>query len=122
VNLWLGAAALIGIQFFTDPTWLLVPMIGIGFAWASILSIPYALLCDVLPARKMGVYMGIFNFFIVIPQLVAVGSMGFLLDALFDDQPIAMLTLGGVSFIVAGLAVLRVKSEHEAPAGATVAP
>jgi maltose/moltooligosaccharide transporter len=83
-------------------------MVGIGFAWASILSMPYALLCDALPARKMGVYMGIFNFFIVIPQLVAVGSMGFLLEAFFGGEPIRMLMLGGVSFIVAGLCVLRV--------------
>ncbi len=122
VNLWLGAAALISIQFFADPTWLLLPMVGIGFAWASILSIPYALLCDVLPAKKMGVYMGIFNFFIVIPQLVAVGSMGFLLEAVFGGQPIAMLALGGVSFIAAGVSVLWVRSEHVAPAGAALAP
>jgi maltose/moltooligosaccharide transporter len=107
-NLALGAVALIGIGWVDDPDWLLLPMVGIGFAWASILSMPYALLCDALPARKMGVYMGIFNFFIVIPQLVAVGSMGFLLEAFFGGEPIRMLMLGGVSFIVAGLCVLRV--------------
>src|SRR3546814_2245448 len=54
-----------------DPQWLLLSMVGVGFAWASILSLPYAMLSDTVPAAKMGVYMGIFNFFIVIPQLVA---------------------------------------------------
>jgi maltose/moltooligosaccharide transporter len=108
VNLWLGALSLLSFQWIPDPDWLLLPMVGIGFAWASILSIPYALLCDALPARKMGVYMGIFNFFIVIPQLVAVGSMGFVLAAFFDGRPILMLALGGASFVLAGLAVLRV--------------
>ncbi len=53
-----------------DPDWLLLSMVGVGFAWASILSLPYALLAGSVPSRKMGVYMGIFNFFIVIPQLV----------------------------------------------------
>ncbi|MFN9729864.1 MAG: MFS transporter [Pseudomonadota bacterium] len=108
VNLWLGALALVSFQWISDPDWLLLPMVGVGFAWASILSIPYALLCDALPAKKMGVYMGIFNFFIVIPQLVAVGSMGFVLEAFLGGQPILMLALGGASFVIAGLAVLRV--------------
>jgi maltose/moltooligosaccharide transporter len=115
-NLLLGAAGLIGIQWITDPDWLLLPMVGVGFAWASILSLPYAMLCDALPARKMGVYMGIFNFFIVIPQLVAVGSMGFMLEAFFDGEPIRMLVLGGASFIVAGLCVLRVAEPRSEPA------
>jgi maltose/moltooligosaccharide transporter len=116
VNLWLGAVSLVSFQWISDPDWLLLPMVGIGFAWASIVSIPYALLSNALPARKMGVYMGIFNFFIVIPQLVAVGSMGFLLEAFFDGEPIRMLVLGGVSFIVAGLCVLRVAEPRSEPA------
>jgi maltose/moltooligosaccharide transporter len=108
INLGLGALALLSIPWIQDPTWLLVPMVGIGFAWASIVSLPYALLSDALPAHKMGVYMGIFNFFIVIPQLVAVGSMGFLLEALFDGQPMRLVALGGVSFAIAALAMLLV--------------
>jgi maltose/moltooligosaccharide transporter len=108
VNLWLGALSLLALRWMPDADWLLLPMVGIGFAWASILSIPYALLCDALPARKMGVYMGIFNFFIVIPQLVAVGGMGFVLQAFLGGEPMAMLALGGASFVLAGLAVLRV--------------
>lgn len=111
VNLGLGALAMFAFSWISDPAWLLLPMVGIGFAWASILSIPYALLCDALPAQKMGVYMGIFNFFIVIPQLVAVGSMGFILEAFFDKQPMHMLLLGGVSYVIAGLLVLRVREE-----------
>jgi maltose/moltooligosaccharide transporter len=108
VNLWIGGVALISFQFIRDPTWLLVSMLGIGFAWASILSLPYALLSDSVPARKMGLYMGIFNFFIVIPQLVAASMLGFLLKALFGGAPIYALILGGLSFVIAGVFVLRV--------------
>ncbi len=108
INLWLGAAALVAFLFIRDPDWLLVSMIGIGFAWASILSLPYAMLCDCLPAKKMGVYMGIFNFFIVIPQLLAASVLGVLLKTLFGNQPIYALVLGGVSFVIAGLCMLRV--------------
>ena len=66
-----SAPRLASFLVIRDPQWLLLAMIGVGFAWASILSLPYALLSDYLPAEKMGVYMGIFNFFIVIPQLLA---------------------------------------------------
>jgi maltose/moltooligosaccharide transporter len=79
-----------------------------GFAWASILSLPYALLSDSLPAQKMGLYMGVFNFFIVIPQLVAASMLGFLLRVMFGGAPIYALVLGGLSFVLAGLLVLRV--------------
>ena len=68
----------------------------------------YALLSDSVPAAKMGVYMGIFNFFIVIPQLVAASVLGVVLKTLFADKPIYALVLGGVSFLVAGLMALRV--------------
>jgi maltose/moltooligosaccharide transporter len=108
VNVWLGAAALLSFLVIRDPNWLLLSMIGMGFAWASILSLPYALLSDSLPARKMGLYMGVFNFFIVIPQLVAATVLGFLLHAVFGGAPIYALAFGGASFIVAGLLVLRV--------------
>jgi maltose/moltooligosaccharide transporter len=87
VNLWLGAAGLLSIRFIGDPNWLILPMLGVGFAWASILSLPYALLADSLPAQKMGIYMGIFNFFIVIPQLVAATVLGFLLKTFFGGAP-----------------------------------
>jgi maltose/moltooligosaccharide transporter len=108
INLWIGGAALLSFPLIHNPTWLLVPMLGVGLAWCSILSLPYALLSTSVPARKMGVYMGIFNFFIVIPQLVAASVLGFLLRALFGGAPIYALVLGGVSLVVAGVLVLRV--------------
>lgn len=109
VNAGLGGLGLLSFLWIRDPLWLLLPMVGVGFAWASILSLPYALLSDSLPAEKMGVYMGIFNFFIVIPQLVAASLLGFLLKTFLAGDPINALAVGGVSLIVAGLCVLRVR-------------
>ena len=108
INVWLGAAGLLSFVVIRDPSWLLLSMVGVGFAWASVLSLPYALLSDSLPAQKMGLYMGVFNFFIVIPQLVAASVLGFLLHAVFGGAPIYALVLGGASFIAAGVLVLRV--------------
>jgi maltose/moltooligosaccharide transporter len=108
INLVIGGVALLSFHGIRDPDWLLVSMVGIGFAWASILSLPYALLSDSVPAQKMGLYMGFFNFFIVIPQLLAASVLGFLLRILFAGAPIYALVLGGVSFFVAALLVLRV--------------
>ena len=108
MNLVIGGVALLSFHVIRDPDWLLVSMVGIGFAWASILSLPYALLSDSVPAQKMGLYMGFFNFFIVIPQLLAASVLGFLLRILFAGAPIYALVLGGVSFFVAALLVLRV--------------
>lgn len=108
LNLWAGGAGLISFVFIRDPHWLLLSMLGIGFAWASILSLPYALLSDCIPAKKMGTYMGIFNFFIVIPQLLAASLLGSMLRQLFGGKPVYMLALGGVSFLAAGLLALRV--------------
>jgi maltose/moltooligosaccharide transporter len=108
INVWLGGAALLSFPIIRDPNWLLLAMVGMGFAWASVLSLPYALLSASVPAQKMGLYMGIFNFFIVIPQLVAATVLGFLLRALFGGAPIYALVLGGLSFIAAGILVLRV--------------
>ncbi len=106
-----GGLGLMSIYFINNPTsltleWL--PMVGVGIAWASILSIPYAMLSGSLPASKMGYYMGVFNFFIVIPQLVAASILGFMISKFFDNQPIYALLVGGVSMILAGLLSLRV--------------
>jgi len=108
VNVWLGAAGLIAFLVIRDPQWLLVSMIGVGFAWSSILSLPYALLSDSVPAEKMGVYMGIFNFFIVIPQLLAASVLGFLLKTFFAGEPIYALAIAALSLFIAGIFVLRV--------------
>lgn len=108
VNVWLGAAGLLSFLLIRDPQWLLLSMVGVGFAWASILSLPYAMLSDSLPAEKMGIYMGIFNFFIVIPQLVAASILGFVLKAFFGNQPVMAMVIGAASLVIAGLCVLRV--------------
>jgi maltose/moltooligosaccharide transporter len=84
-------------------------MVGVGFAWASIVSLPYALLAGSVPSRKMGVYMGVFNFFIVIPQLVAASVLSDVLKPLLGGQPIYVLVVGGVSFVLAGVLALRVR-------------
>jgi len=108
VNLWLGGLGLLSFLVIRDPNWLIASMVGVGFAWASILSLPYAMLSDNLPAAKMGIYMGIFNFFIVIPQLMAASVLGVLLKLFFHHQPIWALGLGGASLLIAGLCTLRV--------------
>jgi maltose/moltooligosaccharide transporter len=92
---------------------LLLPMIGVGIAWASILSLPYALLSNNLPSHKMGVYMGIFNFFIVIPQLVAASVLGVVLREFFDERSIFGLVIGGILMMIAGLTTLLVDKEAE---------
>ena len=109
INLCLGGIGLLSFLLIRDPRWLLASMVGVGIAWASILSLPYALLSDSVPAKKMGVYMGIFNFFIVIPQLLAASVLGFLLKTFFANAPINALLIGGISLIVAGLCTLRIK-------------
>jgi maltose/moltooligosaccharide transporter len=108
INLWVGGAALLSFLVIKNPYWLLGSMIGVGIAWASILSLPYVLLSDSVPAQKMGLYMGIFNFFIVIPQLVAASLLGLLLKWFFGGAPIYALAIGGVSFLISGVLVLRV--------------
>jgi maltose/moltooligosaccharide transporter len=114
INLWVGGAGLWSFAFIHDPRWLLLPMLGVGLAWCSILSVPYALLSTSVPTQKMGVYMGIFNFFIVIPQLVAASVLGLLLRLFFGGEPIYALVLGGGSLVVAGLLALRVPRVHGA--------
>ncbi len=119
INVWLGAAGLLAFLVIRDPQWLLIAMIGVGFAWASILSLPYALLSDNVPAEKMGVYMGIFNFFIVIPQLLAASVLGFLLRTFMGGAPVHALAVGGASLFLAGIAVLRVREPAQAAAPLT---
>lgn len=109
INLFLGGLGLISFLFVKDPDLLIVSMVGVGIAWASILSLPYAMLSNCLPSNKMGVFMGIFNFFIVIPQILAASILGFLVKTLFSGEPIYALVIGGVSMMIAGLLSLRVK-------------
>ncbi len=108
-----GGIGLISIYFLSDKVGLLLAMVGVGIAWASILSIPYSMLSGSLPASKMGYFMGVFNFFIVIPQIVAGTILGFLLNSFFDDQPIYALIIGGCSMILAGLLTLTVTTTRK---------
>ncbi len=104
-----GGIGLISMSLFKDPQLLWIPMIGVGLAWGSILSIPYTLLVDKLPKHKMGVYMGIFNFFIVIPQIINGIIGGPIVKNIFGNYPIQYVMLGGAFFIIAALLTLRIK-------------
>jgi maltose/moltooligosaccharide transporter len=103
-----GGLGLISIYFISEPEWLWASMIGVGIAWASILSVPYAMLAGSLPAEKMGYYMGVFNFFIVLPQIVAGAILGFMLNNLFGGDPVYVLVAGGISMIIAAFLNLMV--------------
>ncbi len=109
LNLILGAVGFVSMYFIRDPNLLWVSMIGVGIGWASIVSVPYAILSSAVPARKMGVYMGIFNIFIVVPQLVAATLLGFLLKTFFNNDPIFALMLAAGSFTIAALATFFVQ-------------
>ena len=104
-SLMLGALGYFAFPFIDDPVWLLAPMVGVGFAWASIVSVPYAMLANALPAARMGVFMGIFNFFIVIPQLLAAAVLGLIVGGLLGGQAIYALPLAGLSMLAAAAAV-----------------
>ncbi|HWZ28530.1 MAG TPA: MFS transporter [Gemmatimonadales bacterium] len=110
-----GALGLLSITMVTDPRYLLVSMIGVGVAWASILSMPYAILTGALPPAKLGYYMGVFNFFIVIPQIVAAAILGYLVKHLFGGDTLYAIVVGGVSLLLAAALMLRVKDEVPRP-------
>ena len=113
ISLLVGGLSFIMLFFIQDTSYLLLtPFIGIGLAWASILSMPYAILTGSLPSNKMGVFMGIFNFFIVIPQILAASILGFLVKSVFDGEAIYALILGGISLTVAAFLVLIVKDDN----------
>jgi len=109
ISLVIGGISLISFYFINNPTMLMVSELGIGLAWASILAMPYAILTGSLPAHKMGTYMGIFNFFIVIPQILAATILGFFVKHIAGEQPILALVLGGFSMILAGVLTLFVR-------------
>jgi maltose/moltooligosaccharide transporter len=106
-----GGLGLISYYIFKNENLLVISMSGVGLAWCSILSMPYSMLTKSLPSHKMGVYMGIFNFFIVIPQILAATLLGFFTKHLFGDQAILSIVLGGCSMIVAALLCMRIKDK-----------
>jgi maltose/moltooligosaccharide transporter len=129
VALFLGGISYISFIFFQDftPTHvdlyftqilvpvgavnLVLPMIGIGIAWAAMLAMPYAMLSGALPAEKTGIYMGIFNFTIAIPQIFSGVVTGFILKYLFDNDAVQIIVVAGISMLLAGLSVVFVQEE-----------
>ena len=106
-----GGIGLISFYLFRDKNMLILSMLLVGLAWSSILSLPYSMLTASLPAHKMGVFMGIFNFFIVIPQILAATLLGFFTKHLFGGNAIYTIVLGGACMILAGLLNLRLQDK-----------
>lgn len=109
LSLLIGGLGLLSIYVAPNEFWLLLSMVGVGIAWASILAMPYAILAGSIPAKKMGVYMGIFNFFIVLPQIANALIGGPVIDLFYGGNPIWALVTSGVSFLIAAVLVVKVK-------------
>jgi maltose/moltooligosaccharide transporter len=104
----IGGASLVSIFMITQKEMLIIPMVGVGIAWASILTMPYAILAGALPANRMGYFMGLFNFFVVIPQIVSGLLLGWMTTHLFGGHTVKTLMLGGACMILAGVLTLFV--------------
>lgn len=113
LSLVIGGLGFLSIFVMPNGNWLILSMVGIGIAWGSILAMPYAILAGSIPAKKMGVYMGIFNFFIVIPQIVNALIGGPMVQYLYNGQPIYALMGSGIAFLTAALLVSRVEDVDE---------
>jgi maltose/moltooligosaccharide transporter len=109
ISLTIGGFGLISMYFMPNENWLILSMIAVGIAWASILSMPFAILAGSISPFKMGVYMGIFNFFVVLPQIVNALIGGPLVKYVYQDNAIYAIVTSGVSFMIAALLVTRVK-------------
>ncbi|HEY7914611.1 MAG TPA: MFS transporter [Blastocatellia bacterium] len=118
-----GGLGLLSVFFIQDKYVLLLTMVGVGIAWASILSMPYAILSGALPAHRMGVYMGVFNFFIVIPEIIASLTFKPLVKYVFNNNPLYVVMLGGASLLVAAALVARVRDTaiKDVPEAAVIA-
>ncbi|OOV19742.1 MFS transporter [Flavobacterium sp. LM4] len=112
-SLIIGGIGLISIYFMPDENWVVLPMVLIGIGWASILAMPYAILAGSITPKKMGVYMGIFNFFIVIPQIVNALIGGPIVKYLYHGDAIYALITSGVSFLIAAALVCKVKDADD---------
>lgn len=108
-----GAVGYVSFFFIRDPNMLIVSEIGVGIAWASILAMPYAILASSLPQKKLGIYMGLFNVFIVVPQLLVATIMGSILKAFFPTEPIWTMAFAAVVMALAALAMMRVKEPSD---------
>ncbi|RDC63867.1 MFS transporter [Adhaeribacter pallidiroseus] len=108
ISLTAGGIGLLSIFFIQNPDYLILSMIGVGLAWGSILAMPYAILSSSIPAKKMGVYMGIFNFFITFPQIVNGLFSGIIVKELYHGQAIYAIVLAGIFMLCAAISVLYV--------------
>jgi maltose/moltooligosaccharide transporter len=113
LSLALGGLGFISIFLFKDPNMIFVSMFGIGVAWAAILSMPYAILSGALPAKRMGIYMGLFNLTVVIPQIISGLFGGLILKYVFNQEAIYMLILAGVFMLFGAVSVFFVKDHSE---------
>ena len=111
-----GAIGFASFFVIRDPQALLVSEIGIGIAWASILAMPYAILASSLPQQKLGIYMGLFNVFIVVPQLLVATVMGSIMKAFFPTEPIWTMAFAAGTLVIAALAMMRVQVPGEGEA------
>ena len=108
-----GGLGLLSVGMVKTPEQLFLSMTGVGIAWASILAMPYAMLASSLPREKVGIYMGIFNFFIVLPEIIASLGFGWVMEHLLDNNRLAAVMIGGVLMLLAGVLALRVQEVHE---------
>ena len=113
-----GAAGYLSFFFLRDPQHLILSEVGVGIAWASILAMPYAILASSLPQRKLGIYMGLFNVFVVVPQLLVATVMGSIMKRWFPDDPIWTMAFAAAVMALAALAMLRVEEPPATHAGA----
>ena len=109
-----GGIGLLAVAVIHDKYLLLLSMVGVGIAWASTLSMPYAILSSAIPPKKTGVYMGIFNFFIVLPEIAASLGFGWVMSNLLDNNRLAAVIAGGVFMLLAAVLAQRVKELHVA--------
>lgn len=113
MSLVIGGAGLISMYFAPNPNFLIVSMLGVGIAWASILAMPYAILAGSIPAKKMGIYMGIFNFFIVAPQILNAIIGGPIVKNLYGGNAMLAIVTSGVFMILAAFTLRFVKDEDD---------
>ncbi len=116
VSLIAGGIGLISVFFAPNKEFLIISMVGVGMAWASILAMPYAILAGSLPASKMGIYMGIFNLFITIPQIINALIGGPMIKLLYNDKAVITLIVSGLCFFLAALATHFVQDSDEVKA------
>ncbi len=112
IALSIGGLSLLSFLIFTDPIALIIPMIGIGIAWGSILAMPYAMLASSIPPKRMGVYMGLFNMSITIPQIVSGIFSGLILKYFFADNPILCIVMAGLSMFLGAISALFIKEKQ----------